>query len=55
MKRNRVPLAKSLLRQWGFVMVPERVKKFMFFRKLSVTDDTLGLFACEWVDAMLTS
>lgn len=54
-EKNRVPLTKSLLKQWIFVMVPEKVKEFMFFRKLSVTDDTLGLFACEWVDAMLTS
>lgn len=55
MEKKGVSLTKSVLKLHFFVMVPERVKEFMFFRKLSVTDDTLGLFACGWVDAMLTS
>lgn len=55
MKKPRVPLTKSMLKQWGFVMFPQRVKKFIFFRKLSVTDHILRLFACEWVDGKLAT
>lgn len=48
-------LTKSLLKLHFFVIVPEADKEFMCFRKLSMSADTLGLFACGWVAAMLTS